>query len=49
MNLSGNTPTAQRDDEIFDVVNEHDVPVTRATRAEVQALRLRHPYVKMLA
>jgi len=49
MNPSGHdSQAAQRDDEIFDVVNEEDVPVTKATRAEVHALRLRHRAVHVL-
>jgi isopentenyl-diphosphate delta-isomerase type 1 len=33
---------AQRDDEVFDVVDEQDRVVGQATRAEVHAQRLRH-------
>ena len=49
MNSPGHdSQAAQRPDEIFDVVDEHDVPVARATRAEVHALRLRHRAVHVL-
>jgi isopentenyl-diphosphate delta-isomerase len=39
---------AQRDDEIFDVVNDRDEVVGRATRAEVHARRLLHRAVHVL-
>jgi isopentenyl-diphosphate delta-isomerase len=39
---------AQRADEIFDVVNDRDEPITRATRAEVHARRLLHRAVHVL-
>ncbi len=39
---------AQRDDEIFDVVDERDIPVGTATRKEVHALKLRHRAVHVL-
>ncbi|MEI6862674.1 MAG: NUDIX domain-containing protein [Verrucomicrobiota bacterium] len=39
---------AQRDDEIFDVVNDRDEPVARATRGEVHARRLLHRAVHVL-
>ncbi len=49
MNHPGQNPqAAQRDDEVFDVVNEHDEPVARATRAEVHARRLWHRAVHVL-
>ena len=34
--------TAQRDDEIFDVVNDRDEVIGQATRGEVHAKRLWH-------
>ena len=40
--------TAQRDDEIFDVVNDRDEPVTTATRREVHTRRLLHRAVHVL-
>ncbi len=40
--------TAQRDDEIFDVVNDLDEVVAQATRAEVHARRLLHRAVHVL-
>jgi isopentenyl-diphosphate delta-isomerase type 1 len=40
--------TAQRDDEIFDVVNDRDEVVGQATRAEVHARRLLHRAVHVL-
>jgi len=40
---------AQRDDEIFDVVNERDEVTGQATRGEVHARRLRHRAVHALA
>lgn len=39
---------AQNDDEIFDVVDENDVPVGKATRAEVHAKDLIHRAVHVL-
>lgn len=39
---------AQRDDEIFDVVNERDEVVGRATRREVHSRGLRHRAVHVL-
>jgi isopentenyl-diphosphate delta-isomerase len=42
------TPVAQRDDEIFDVVNDRDEVVGQATRAEVHARRLLHRAVHVL-
>ena len=39
---------AQRDDEIFDVVNDRDEPVARATRGEVHARKLLHRAVHVL-
>lgn len=39
---------AQRDDEVFDVVNERDEVVGQATRREVHARRLRHRAVHAL-
>ena len=38
----------QSDDEIFDVVDENDVPVSKATRAEVHAKNLIHRAVHVL-
>ena len=38
----------QNDDEIFDVVDENDVPVSKATRAEVHAKNLIHRAVHVL-
>lgn len=35
-------PHAQSPDEIFDIVDENDRPIARATRAETHAKRLRH-------
>ena len=40
--------TAQRDDEVFDVVNDRDEVVGRATRREVHAKRLMHRAVHAL-
>ncbi len=40
---------AQREDELFDVVNEHDEVVGRATRGEVHARKLFHRAVHVLA
>lgn len=39
---------AQRDDEVFDVVNERDEVIGRATRREVHARGLRHRAVHVL-
>jgi isopentenyl-diphosphate Delta-isomerase len=39
---------AQRADEIFDVVDEHDQVVAQETRAEVHRLKLRHRAVHVL-
>lgn len=41
--------TAQRDDEIFDVVNDRDEVTGQATRKEVHRQRLRHRAVHALA
>ena len=41
-------PPAQRDDEIFDVVNDRDEVIGQATRAEVHARRLFHRAVHVL-
>ena len=40
--------TAQRDDEVFDVVNDRDEPVATATRREVHTRRLLHRAVHVL-
>jgi isopentenyl-diphosphate delta-isomerase len=48
MSAPPTTAVAQRDDEIFDVVNDRDEPVGRATRAEVHARRLLHRAVHVL-
>ena len=40
--------SAQRDDEVFDVVDEHDAVTGQATRREVHARRLRHRAVHVL-
>src|SRR5690606_15702831 len=42
-------PTAQRDDELFDVVNERDEVTGRATRKAVHRERLLHRAVHALA
>jgi 16S rRNA (adenine1518-N6/adenine1519-N6)-dimethyltransferase len=39
---------SQNDDEIFDVVDENDVPFSKATRAEVHAKNLIHRAVHVL-
>jgi isopentenyl-diphosphate delta-isomerase type 1 len=39
---------AQRADEMFDVVNDRDEPVTQATRQEVHARRLLHRAIHVL-
>ena len=41
--------TAQRDDEIFDVVNDHDEVTGQATRKEVHGSKLKHRAVHALA
>ena len=49
MSTTGTDPlAAQRDDEIFDVVNDRDEVVGQATRAEVHKRRLLHRAVHVL-
>ncbi len=49
MSTTGTDPlAAQRDDEIFDVVNDRDEVVGQATRAEVHKRRLIHRAVHVL-
>ena len=43
-----NPPTAQRDDEVFDVVDTDDRVVAQATRKEVHARKLLHRAVHVL-
>lgn len=48
MNPPPAAQVAQRDDEIFDVVNDHDEVIGQATRGEVHARRLFHRAVHVL-